>query len=59
MMRYEKDNAISGFELDISESQVQWQYNLQVNHAVRAMYKRTEYDFYNDEDWSLNYHYYF
>ena len=59
MMRYEKDDAVSGFELDKSESQLQWQYNLHVNHAVRAMYKRTEYDFYNDEDWSLNYHYYF
>ncbi|VAW51237.1 putative outermembrane protein [hydrothermal vent metagenome] len=59
MMSYESDAAVSGFDLNRSISLLQWQYNLQVNHAVRINYKRTEYDFYNDEDWSLNYNYYF
>ncbi len=59
LMSYEKANAVSGFDLEHSNSEVQWQYNLQVNHAVRVSYRRTEYDFFTDEDWSLNYHYYF
>ncbi len=59
MLSYEADDAVSGFELDRTISQFQWQYNLQVNHALRVNYRRTEYDFYDDEDWSLNYNYYF
>ncbi len=59
ILSYELDDAVSGFELDRNISRLQWQYNLQVNHAVRLIYKRIEYDFFNDEDWSLNYHYYF
>ena len=59
MLSDEVDDAVSGFELDRSIVQLQWQYNLQVNHAVRINYRRTEYDFFDDEDWSLNYHYYF
>jgi hypothetical protein len=59
LLSVEKDNAVSGFELDKSVSQLAWQYNVQANHAVRFIYKRTKYNFYNDEDWSLSYHYYF
>jgi hypothetical protein len=59
MLSYEKDNAVSGFELDKTIGQLQWQYNLHVNHAVRLLYKRIEYDFFNDKDWSLSYNYYF
>ena len=59
MLSYEADDAVSGFELDRTISQFQWQYNLQVNHALRVNYRRTEYDVYDDEDWSLNYNYYF
>lgn len=59
MISHEKNEAVSGFELDQSVTQLQWQYNLQVNHAMRAVYKRTEYDLFTNEDWSLNYHYYF
>ena len=59
MLSYELDDAVSGFELDRSISQFQWQYNLQINHALRLVYKRIEYDFFDDEDWSLSYHYYF
>ncbi|MBE9564862.1 MAG: hypothetical protein IMF17_06410 [Proteobacteria bacterium] len=59
MLSYEVDDAVSGFELDRSIAKLQWQYNLQVNHAVRINYRRIEYDFFDDEDWSLNYHYYF
>jgi hypothetical protein len=59
VLSYQADDAVSGFEMDRKISQLQWQYNLQVNHALRLMYKRIEYDFYNDEDWSLNYNYYF
>ncbi len=46
MMSYQADEAVSGFELDRQITQVQWQYNLQVNHAVRLTYKRIEYDFF-------------
>ncbi len=56
---YESDTAVSGFDLDRAISLLQWQYNLQVNHAMRINYKRTIYEFYNDEDWSLDYNYYF
>lgn len=59
MLSYEIDDAVSGFELDRSIAQLQWQYNLQVNHALLFKYRRTEYDFFDDENWSLNYHYYF
>ena len=59
LLQYEVDNAVSGFDLDRKINHLQWQYNMQINHAFRLSYKRIEYDFYNDEDWSLNYHYYF
>lgn len=59
LLSYQADEAVSGFDLGRKISEAQWQYNLQANHALRAVYKRTEYDFYNDEDWTLNYHYYF
>ncbi len=59
MLEYEVDNAISGFELDKKVSRLQWQYNMKINHAFRLLYKRIKYDFYHDEDWSLNYNYYF
>ena len=59
MLSYEIDDAVAGFELDRKITNFQWQYNLQVNHAVRAIYRRTQYDFFNDEDWTINYHYYF
>ena len=59
LFSYQQDDAISGFELDRNIARIQWQYNLQRNHAVRLMLQRIEYDFYIDEDWSLNYHYYF
>jgi len=53
------DEAVAGFELDKKITDLQWQYNLQVNHAVRAIYRRTQYDFFNDKDWTLDYNYYF
>jgi len=59
MVSYEIDDAVSGFDLDRSITQAQWQYNLQVNHALRVSYKRIEYDFFDDEDWSFSYNYYF
>jgi hypothetical protein len=59
MLNYEIYDAVAGFDLDKKITRLQWQYNLQVNHAVRALYRRTEYDFFNDEDWTLNYNYYF
>ena len=59
VLSYQIDEAVSGFKLDRAVSQLRWQYNLQVNHALRVVYKRTEYDFFNDEDWNLNYQYYF
>ncbi len=59
MLSVEIDDAVAGFDLDKKITQVQWQYNLQVNHAVRAVYRRTQYDFFNDEDWALGYNYYF
>ncbi len=59
MLSVEIDDAVAGFDLDKKITRIQWQYNLQVNHAVRAVYRRTQYDFFNDEDWSLFYHYYF
>ena len=59
MLSYQVDNAVSGFDMDRKVSQLQWQYNLQVNHALRLKYKYSDYRFYNDEDWSLNYNYYF
>ena len=36
---------MAGFDLDRKITRFQWQYNLQVNHAVRALYRRTQYDF--------------
>ncbi len=59
MMRYEINNAVAGFDLDKKITLLQWQYNIVVNHAMRAEYRQTEYDFYTDEDWSINYNYYF
>ena len=59
MLSYEIDDAVAGFELDKKVTRFQWQYNIQVNHAVRALYRRTQYDFFNDEDWTLDYNYYF
>jgi len=59
MASYESDDAVAGFDLDKKITRLQWQYNLQVNHALRALYRRTEYDFFNDEDWTLDYNYYF
>jgi hypothetical protein len=59
MLRYQKDKAVSGFNLDRVVSELQWQYDFQVNHAMRLRYKRIEYDFFADEDWSLSYNYYF
>ncbi len=59
MLSYEADDAVAGFDLGRKITRFQWQYNLQVNHAVRVIYRRTEYDFFNDEDWTLDYNYYF
>jgi len=59
MVNYEVDNAVSGFDLDKNIAKLQWQYNMQVNHAVRFNYRQTYYDFYTDEDWDLGYYYYF
>ncbi len=59
MLSYTKDAAVAGFDLDRNTSRLQWQYNFQVNHAVRLLYKHIAYDFFNDEDWSLSYQYYF
>ncbi|MBL4711763.1 MAG: DUF4105 domain-containing protein [Gammaproteobacteria bacterium] len=59
MLSYEIDDAVAGFELDRDITQLQWQYNLQVNHALRLRYKRIQYDFYDDDDWSVVYNYYF
>jgi len=56
---FKNDYAVVGFDLDIKITRFQWQYNLLVNHAVRALYRRTQYVFFNDEDWSLDYRYYF
>lgn len=58
-LSYEIDDTVAGFELDREITNFQWQYNLQVNHAMRALYRRTEYDFFIDEDWTLDYNYYF
>lgn len=41
MLSYEIDDAVAGFELDRKITNFQWQYNLQVNHAVRALYRCT------------------
>jgi hypothetical protein len=54
-----KEQALSGAELGRLESIVAWQIGLAVNHAVRFQYRLTRYDFFNDEDWSAGYHYYF
>ena len=59
ILSYENNNAVSGFELDNKVSLVQWQHNIQADHALRFIYKRTEYDFYDDVDWTINYNYYF
>lgn len=59
LLSYQSDKAVSGFDLDRKVSQLQWQYDFQINHAVRLRYKLSEYDFFDDEDWSVNYHYYF
>jgi len=59
MLSYQNDKAVSGFELDRIVSQLQWQYDFQVNHAMRLRYRRSEYDFFDDEDWSVSYNYYF
>jgi len=58
-LSYEKDVAIAGFELDKNILTVNWQFNLQVNHAMRLQYRLIEYDFFDDEDWTVGYHYYF
>jgi len=59
MASYEVDDAVVGFDLAKKITEFQWQYNLQVNHALRVTYKRTQYKFFDDEDWLLNYNYYF
>jgi hypothetical protein len=59
MLSFQTDKAVSGFDLDRVENQLQWQYDFQVNHAIRLRYRRSEYDFFDDEDWSLSYNYYF
>ena len=58
-LSYEKDAAVAGFELDKDILKVNWQFNFQVNHAMRLQYRLIEYDFFNDEDWTVGYHYYF
>ncbi len=59
MLSMQTDKAVSGFDLDRVESKLQWQYDFQVNHAMRLRYRHSEYDFFDDEDWSLSYNYYF
>jgi len=58
-LSYEKDAAIAGFELDKETLVVNWQVNFQINHAMRLQYRLIEYDFFDDEDWTVGYHYYF
>jgi len=58
-LSYEKDAAVAGFELDKDILMVNWQFNFQVNHAMRLQYRLIEYDFFDDEDWTVGYHYYF
>ena len=59
LLSYQSDKAVSGFDLDRRVAQLQWQHDFQVNHAMRLRYKRSEYDFFDDEDWSVSYNYYF
>ena len=59
LLSYELNNAVAGFELDKKITLLQWQYNIVVNHALRVVYRRAQYGFYDDEDWGLNYNYYF
>ena len=59
LLSYQSDKAVSGFDLDRRVAQLQWQYDFQVNHAMRLRYKRSEYDLFDDEDWSVSYNYYF
>lgn len=58
-LRYEQDTAVAGFTLDRSEFRLGWQFNLGVDHGLRLSYRLTRYDFYDDEDWTLGYHFYF
>ncbi len=59
MLSYQNDKAVSGFDLGRTESKLQWQYNFQINHAMHLRYRYSEYDFFDDEDWSVSYNYYF
>ncbi|VAW54009.1 hypothetical protein MNBD_GAMMA05-1637 [hydrothermal vent metagenome] len=58
-LSFEKDVAVSGFELDKNILKANWQLNFQVNHAMRLQYRLIKYDFFDDEDWTVGYHYYF
>ncbi len=59
MLSYQADNAVSGFDMERRVTLLQLQHNFQQNHALRLNYRYTDYPFFNDEDWSLDYHYYF
>ena len=55
----ERDTAVSGFELDKTRYEIQWQFNLDVNTALRLAYRKKHYSQFDDNDWSLNLNLYF
>jgi hypothetical protein len=55
----ETEETFSGFELDKDTASVELQFNLTVNSALRLAYRKTRYEFFDDEDWFVRLQFYF
>ena len=51
--------AVSGFELGYDSVAAGWQLDIAVDHALRMQYRLLSYDFFDDEDWVVDYNFYF
>lgn len=58
-LEYERTEAVSGFELGYEAATINWQIDIAVNHALRMQYRLQRYDFFDDEDWVVDYNFYF
>jgi len=59
LLMLESDEAFSGFELGKDSVSVELQFNLVTNTALRAGYRKTHYDRFDDEDWFVRVQLYF
>jgi hypothetical protein len=58
-LEYACTETVSGFELGYEAATINWQIDIAIDHALRMQYRLQRYDFFDDEDWVVDYNLYF